>query len=280
MTIPVRKMVVSGGKLGVAAHSVNARRGELTFYRLAPTSYGMKMSQPELRVGLHGKMERVYQHWGLVNGELPALHPLVLLLGVGREEFNDLTERLPGLRTAMRRREQEVKLAWAAYERHKGIVHEWVRSINVWLRGFFRETEWMVARLRVPGRGRSYGRWWDVAMEALSMWKKMEQEPPVSNPGWPMDLGRGRTAEQFEAVIKAFEAAREAISPAEMEWKLARAALRRAQSEAAALLMAYGHGVRARLGQEGELVRTIPRVWPQAKAVRREFRSRVRHTRR
>jgi hypothetical protein len=180
----------------------------------------------------------------------------------------------------MRRREQEVTLAWAVYERHKGIVHEWVRSINVWLRGFFRETAWMVARTRVPGRGRSYGHWWDVAMEALSMWKKMEQEPPVSNPGWPMDLGRGRTAGQFEAVIQAFEAAREAIRPAEMEWKLARAALRQAQREAAALLMAYGHGVRVRLGQEGRLVRTIPRVWPQGKAARRTPRSRLRRARR
>lgn len=40
--------------------------------------------------------------------------------------------------------------------------------------------------------------------------------------------------------------------PSGLALKLARGALARAQVEATDLLMAYGHGVRARLGQRGE----------------------------
>jgi len=225
----------------------------------------MKMSQPELVAGLYRKMERVYRHWGIVDEELPAQYPLVLLQGVGRTEFYGLTERLPGLRTDVRTRKLELKLAWATYRRRRAVVHDWVQSMNVWMRAYFQGTDWMALVRRVPGRLESYGRWWSVAMGALSLWKAMEKEPPMGNPGWPMDLGCDRTVEQFAAVIREFERAREAIRPAVMEWKLARAALRRAQREAAALLMAYGHGVRARLGNKGLLVRTIPKVWPGRK---------------
>ena len=39
--------------------------------------------------------------------------------------------------------------------------------------------------------------------------------------------------------------------------------LSRAQEEATALLMAYGHGVRARLGDKAALVDSIPQLWPK-----------------
>ena len=222
------------------------------------------MSQAELVVGLYRKLERVSDHWGLVNVELPAAYPLVLLQGVGRTEFDQLTERLPELRTAMRQQKFEMKLAWEAYRGQKGIIHDFLRVMNVWMRAYFKETPWIELMPRVPGRLESYGRWWNAAMDMLCLWKRMVEEQP-ENPGWPMDLGAGRTLEQFEAAIAAFESARGAILPAEMDWKLAREVLRGAQRETTALLMAYGHGVRARLGHEGRLVRTIPKVWPGTK---------------
>lgn len=49
---------------------------------------------------------------------------------------------------------------------------------------------------------------------------------------------------------RTFDAAYEAIGEVEVDLKIARGNLRLAQAEATALLMAYGHGVRARFGDE------------------------------
>jgi hypothetical protein len=69
--------------------------------------------------------------------------------------------------------------------------------------------------------------------------------------------------------VQAFETAWRAWLRAELELKIARGALRLAQECATALLMAYGHGVRARLGQKRALVRSIPNLWPRHKAKRK-----------
>lgn len=83
---------------------------------------------------------------------------------------------------------------------------------------------------------------------------------------YPLTLTDGRTVQEFAAVVRVFEAADRAIIAAEVDLEIARGALQRAQAEATGLLMAYGHGVRARLGQKGFLVRTIPQVWPKHRA--------------
>ncbi len=169
----------------------------------------------------------------------------------------------------MRAAELNLKLARAAYERHKRQVHRWVRDFNVWMRGNYRGTQWFAAVRRVPGRGQSYQHWWDAAMNALQLWQKVVREPLPPLPGpwrWPVKLGDGRTVEQFEELVKAFEASWWAMISAEVELKVARGALALAQAEATGLLMAYGHGVRARLGQKGALVRAIPQLWPKHRA--------------
>jgi len=231
-----------------------------------PISQGMKMSQPQLLVGLDSKMARVGKHWAAVNQELPPNYPLVLLSGFERGGFDELAGRLPGLRDAVRVAELDLKLARAEYERCKREVHQWVRDINMWMRAYYRGTPWFVLVRRVPGLGQSYQHWWDAAHDALGMWRMIVKDPPAPLPGpweWPLTLGKGKTVEKFEEAVKAFESAWWALLDPEGELKLARGALWQAQGEAAALLMAYGHGVRARLGQKGALVRAIPRLWPK-----------------
>jgi hypothetical protein len=233
----------------------------------------MKMSQPQLLVGLQEKMSRVDRHWVRVNQELPPDYPLVLLLGVQHGAFQELAERLPGLRQALRAPELKRNLARAEYERCKRAVHGWLKRINVWMRARVRGTPWILLMQRVPGLGQSYGHWSDAALGARATWGLMEKNPPDICIGWPMNLGEGRTLEQFASVVQAFDGA---VRVAERDLKLARASLWLAQKEAARLLMAYGHGVRARLGEDGTLVRSMPELWPKNSASSKKTRKRSR----
>ncbi len=233
------------------------------FYALWTTSYWMKMSQPELLVELDEKLSRVLAHWAAVDAVLPGARPLVLLEDMDRAASEALAEQLPGLRNAVRAQEQAVVLAQAGYEERKAVVHEWVRAIFHWVRKLMKGLAWASLAGRVPGRGQGFEHWWNAAFDALSLWRKLEQDPPNLPGCWPMDLGRGRTVEQFEPVVHEFKAAYRELNAEELDLKLARGALRRAQRRATALLMAYGHGVRARLGQKGALVQAIPRLWPR-----------------
>ncbi len=209
---------------------------------------------------------RAARHWAAVDAELPREYPLVLLSGVTREKFDGLAKRLRSLQEAVDGMELEITLARVGYEGHKRKVHEWLRAINVWMRGNYRGTDWFAVVQRVPGRGQSYQHWWDATERTLRMWRRIVTNPLPPLPGpweYPLTLENGGTVEEFEAVVKAFKAAYRATVSPETDLKMARGALRRAQQEAADLLMAYGHGVRARLGQSGALMRAIPQLWPR-----------------
>ena len=223
----------------------------------------MKLSHCGLLSGLYGKMKRVNLHWALVDEELPASYPLVLLAGVDRAGFDGLVERMSGLREGVGPAKFNAKLARARYVRCRAELHRWVRDINVLMRGYYGGTDWFTLVRRVPGLRRGYGVWWKAAHHALELWKSIVKD---SEPGpwqWPVTLGNDGTVEQFAEVIRAFEAAHDGLQPVKTSLKLAQSALRRARAEGAALLMAYGHGVRARLGEDGALVRSIPRLWPR-----------------
>jgi hypothetical protein len=222
-----------------------------------------KPSQPQLLVGLGSKLSRVAGHWAAVNQVLPPNFPLVLLAGVERGGLDELEGRLSALRNGVREAELNLKLARAEYERRKRELHGWLRRINIWMRAYVQGTSWWALRRRVPGRGQSYAIWHDAATDALTMWQGMVQNPPDICIGWPMNLGHGETLEKFEALVRSFERANGAVAEAEMDLKIARGGLSRAQEEATALLMAYGHGVRARLGDHATMVDTIPQLWPR-----------------
>jgi len=223
----------------------------------------MKPSQPQLLVGLGSKLSRVAGHWAAVNQVLPPSFPLVLLAGVERGGLDELEGRLSALRNGVREAELNLKLARAGYERHKREVHGWLRRIKLWMRAYVQGTSWWALRERLPGRGQSYGHWHHAAMAALLMWRNMERNPPDICIGWPMNLGHGETLEKFEELVRAFELANGSVVDAELDLKIARGGLSRAQEEATALLMAYGHGVRARLGDNAAMVRSIPQLWPR-----------------
>ena len=242
---------------------IPALRAKLTFFRQLPLFDGMKMAQAPLLVALDEKLARVARHWAVVDGALPPAYPLVLLHGVDQAGFVGLSRRVPGLRNRVDAAELNVKLARTAYERRKRVVHEWVRAIHVWMRANYRGTDCFTLVGRMPGRGRSCQYWREVARGALGMWVLVVTNPPPGPGVWPQKLWDGRTVEEFTVVVKSFEEANEAIIEAEVDLKIARDNLRRAQTEATALLMAYGHGVRARLGDHAALVESIPQLWPR-----------------
>ena len=256
MTPQLHRMVMEGNNLP-------AWRSKLRFFRPWPLSDEMKMTQAPLLVGLDGKMARVSAHWAVVDDALPPECPLLLLSGVDGEGFEKLRMEFAALRERVAAQEQAVTLARAGYEKRKGEVHGWVSDINRWVRVMLRGTEWASLARRVPGRGRSYGKWHRSASDALGSWRMMEEDPPDVVVNWPMAFWPDCTVEKFAEAVRAFEVSQRKLLKAELHLKMARGALRRAQEQAAALLMAYGHGVRARLGQKGTLVRSIPKLWPR-----------------
>jgi hypothetical protein len=116
---------------------------------------------------------------------------------------------------------------------------------------------------RMPGRGQSCQFWRESARGALGMWERVVTNPQPGPGIWPTTLWDGRTVEEFAVVVKLFKEANGSIITAEVDLKIARGILQRAQTEATALLMAYGHGVRARLGDKAALVESIPHLWPR-----------------
>jgi len=208
-------------------------------------------------------MQRVSEHWAAVDDALPPESPLVLLREVDRQSFEELMEGLTGLRNAVTGRELRVRLARSVYERRKAIVHRWLRRIRGWMRGTMQGTDWMDLAQPVPGRGESYQHWWAAGTDALGMWEVMGENPPPSPVDWPLDMPDGGTAAQFAEAMKEMETAFWAIRRMEVKLRIARSRLWRAQERATALLMAYGHGVRAWLEQTDALVRSIPELWPK-----------------
>ena len=271
-----------------AARTVDKMQSSLTnlmFFPHVPTSHCMKSPPSGLLVGLHDKLKRIARHWVVVDQALPPAHPLVLLSDVGCGRLDELMDRLRERGQVVRAAEQKLKLARAWYEERKWALHPWLRDINILMRGKHRRTPWFALVKRVPGRGQSYQHWWDAATCALNLWMDLAAATPAPAPGpnpWPRQMCGGRAVEQFEAAVKAFEAARWAINPLEVDLKMARGALEAAQVEATDLLMAYGHGVRARLGQRGALVKKIPQLWPKdsASSGRKRKRSRARRRQR
>jgi hypothetical protein len=225
----------------------------------------MKAAQPELCVGLDGRMTRVARHWAAVDDLLQPAHPLLLLADESRVAFQQLAQQLPALRSALAGAEIDLKIAWGAYKRCKREMHRWLNGFNVWLRAYCKWTPYFAARQRVPGRGQSFEHWWTAAQADLSLWKNIMADPPP----WPPGLNQGtplrRPIEEFEAAVRAFGETWWALSAAELEVKIARGKVQKAQDRATELLMAYGHGVRARLGNKSELVKSFPQMWPQRK---------------
>ena len=269
MGVEARRAVSEGHRMTPQLHRIAmegnnlpASRPKLRFFRLLTLSDEMKMQQAPLLVGLDGKMARVSGHWAVVDEALPPQCPLLLLSGVDGEGFERRRLEFPALRKRVIAQEQAVKLVRASYEKRKGDVHGWVVDINRWVRVLLKGTEWASLARPVPVRGRSYGKWHRAASDALGSWRMMEVDPPDVVVNWPMNFRPDCTVEKFAEVVRAFGVSHLKLSKAELHLKMARGALRRAQEQAAALLMAYGHGVRARLGQKGALVRSIPKLWP------------------
>lgn len=277
----VPEMPHIAGKMVNRVDVVITRRGELAFYPLMPLSHGMKTAQPELVVGLNEKLTRVLAHWKTVDRKLPAAHPLVLLESMTREASQKLAAGLSALREVVEEGEIDLAVARGNYEVLKADVHRVLRLFNSWMRGCFQGTSWFPLVQRVPGRGQSYEHWSGAATNALNLWQRIVKAPPdpdVNPLARPLMLGDGTTVTQFAKLVRAFDAAYEAIGDAEVDLKIGRGDLRLAQAEATALLMAYGHGLRARFGDEGELIRSMPELWPKnaASSDRKRKRSRTR----
>lgn len=252
----------------------------------------MSTKHAPLLDGLQEKLSRVRRHWALVDDELLPASPLVLLGDVGLEGFAELCGRLPELRLAVDSVELEMRLARAAYERRKEALHEWLRAIRMWMRVNYQETDYYPLVRRPPVRGASFKRWHQAALKTLAMWQAMVANPPEPLPleseddvesgemwEYPVTLSEGAvkqfdevvkpTVQHFAEVVRAFEVSDVALIEVETDLEITRSALTKAQAEATALLIAYGHGVRARLGQKGALVRSIPQVWPRHKPKRK-----------
>ena len=245
----------------VAVPEMGARWNEFRFQALLPLFWVMKPSQPELLVDLQGKLRRVVMHWALVDEALPPAFPLLLLEDVNRAAAEQLAKDLPVQEEKVQAAECPVTLAWTRYHRSKSVVHQWVLSINRWLRAEYRGTAWIESLQPVPTSAQAFEHWQTAARNTLVLWQDIVETPPAERGDRPTTLDDGRTVEDFSKVLDDFIAANENIINAEFHLRRAQTVMRLKQDKVAAVLMAYGHGVRARLKRGDELLSSIPGVW-------------------
>lgn len=262
------RAIILGANL-ITAKKTEDRAAEFRFFTLLPPLYRMQNTHPELLVGLDDKMSAVLQHWAVVNAALPPAQPLVLLADVERAGFAELRGAIRDLRGEVRSREMDVKLARGAYEKQKRVLRTWMRRFYLYMRAYFQRMPWCVLRGEVPGLGQSFDHWWKGAHQARAAWKMLENKVPMPCLGMPIDFQPDCSLANFTAVIRAFDDAHEALVDAELDLKIARGALDLVQGRVTSCLMAYGHGVRARLLDNEFVLDSVPRLWPRRKRARK-----------
>ncbi len=167
------------------------------YFALLPTFYDVRKAHSELLVGLYDKVRATLQHWALVDHVLPPSYPLILLENVAREDLEEQLKSLHKLGEDVRGCEMDVKLARAAYERHKRAVHKWMLGLYQWVWAWMQGTAWTALIGLVPGLGRRYQYWVTSAHDARAMWELMEKNPAEDLAGLAHGVSRRLFAGQL-----------------------------------------------------------------------------------
>jgi hypothetical protein len=200
-------------------------------------------------------------HWAVVESVNPAFGPLIVLGDVARSDLAAMRTALDEKAGTLGDAETDLTLARSQERALRKPLAEMMRVFNLKVRGDFPGTPWEDALAQVTGPAVAAGRLLDPLRRTLHIWRSIDAALPA--PGFVLPMAKwDATSGDFAAGFDAWEAATNAVIDAEMDATLARLEQLARAKRAVAVMKAYGHGVKARLGDGPELVKSIPQLWP------------------
>lgn len=206
-------------------------------------------------------IDEFLRHWNAVETVALAPGALVVLEGVrleGLRELRALLDQEPvGVDSAL----AGLRLARGDWRDRCRGMHAAMKWFNGEVRADFPETAWVRCLARLPTPGDGFDAFVPPLRASARLWRSIESahgRALVSRVLGVPAYGRA----EFVADLEALEAADEAMVDAELELRLARAMRELLEERAVAVMKAYGHAVKGRLGDEGPLVESIPQLWP------------------
>ncbi|MEQ1862800.1 MAG: hypothetical protein ABMA13_23000 [Chthoniobacteraceae bacterium] len=198
----------------------------------------------------------------------PSLPPIVLLDGLLRADLVALDSALDEAVEAVKAAKLDERLAAETMREACAPLRAGMLRFNRWVRSEFDGKSWMRTLSLVPKPQASLDRFIGPIRATLCLWLMIERDAPGAvfqqQFGAPV-YGR----EHMEAEFEAFETAWDALVDADVDLRLARAERDVIEERIVTVLTAYGHAVKARVGIDSRLARSLPPLWPGARRKRR-----------
>lgn len=200
-------------------------------------------------------------HWEQVNAALPT--PFILRQGT-RAEALLLADDLEASLTRVTAANVATQIAAAEVlllrDEMRGLLEQWTGIVSV----YWESTPWGRLTPNLPPVDAALDKFLRYFRDALRLWALIETEPPPPAAPVPIRIGPGESIGRTEFAAKV-----EALREASLAWETAgfAADVARARRDVLikktrALLMDYTRVLPPRVGADGPLVATMPRLWP------------------
>jgi hypothetical protein len=210
---------------------------------------------------LERPQELLERQQNLVTWQQGAFGPLIVLGNCGIGDLIALRETLAWGPVDVTAAHAGERLAAQALKPLRAALREGMRRFHLWVRSEFAGTKWERLLVHIPPLLAGIDRFRPPVRSTLVHWELLEEaRPDVPFPqirGMP-PYSRAHFAEEFEQ----FEAALDAHTDAKSDLLLARVEWQMLEERAVAVMKAYGHAVKARLGDGARLTASLPQLWP------------------
>jgi hypothetical protein len=201
------------------------------------------------------------QHWEAVEEATPELGQLIVYYNTTRAGLDALREGIVAAPEAVAQTAGLIKLAREQEIDARRALLRMMKRFNMQVRADFADTLWERMLKLVPLADASFGNFLKPVRATHCLWVLLERETPGLRLTILGDGGRAGI-EVYAAALQALEDAHDAVIDAGVDAALARAEQDILAERALAVMKAYGHGVKARLGDEHRLAGSLPQLWP------------------
>lgn len=200
-------------------------------------------------------------HWKLVERKRGDSGPVIVLENCGIGDLTALRETLASDPVGVTTAHAAERLAAQALQPLRVALREGMRRFHLWVRSEFAETKWERTLVHIPPLLAGIDRFRDPMRRTLCQWERLEEarpDAPFPQVFQAAPYSRALFAEEFAQ----FEAARDAHTDATFDLLLARVEWQMLEERAVAVMKAYGHAVKAHLGDGARLTASLPQLWP------------------
>lgn len=197
----------------------------------------------------------------LVTWQQGAFGPLIVLGNLGLGDLMALRETLASDPVDVTAAYTGERLAAQALKPLRVALREGMRRFHLWVRSEFAGTKWERLLVHLPPLEAGSDRFRPPVRITLVLWELLEEAKP--DEPFPQMFGASPYSRaHFAGEFEQFEAALDAHTDARFELELARVGWEMLEERAVAVMKAYGHAVKARLGDGARLTASLPQLWP------------------